>query len=213
MGILDWLFGKTAPNVTIKVQIREEEPSPANYQTFSGKISGTPIKAEVPVEAKAECERLLRKSNRSYDENEYLYKNYWVNVYYKGERHGYHGVNDIWTYSARALPELPLIHEWIYSILEKKKPEIKGNIVAVKKWEDKGSIYVLGKYSSMDIQVAFKPKGYVLRFVIKDELRWEEKASYNIKTGQGDFHFYYSNVQGKIIEWAKAVFEENSSNP
>lgn len=210
MGIFERLFGKTAPSVAIKVQMREEEPNPDDYHIFSGKIAGFPIKAEVPFEAKAECERLFRKSNRSYEENEYLYFNYWVNVYYKGERHGYHGVNDVWTYPIRSLPEFPLIHEWIYSILGKKKPEIKGNINTVKKWENKGSIYVLGKYSSMNIQVSFKPRGYVLKFLIKDELRWEDKASYNTKTGQANFHFYYSNAQGKIIDWAKAIFIENT---
>src|SRR3990172_8380776 len=84
-----------------------------------------------------------------------------------------------------------------------------GRIPTVKTWEEKGSIHALGTYSSISVKVAFKPKGFVLTFQIKDDLRWEDKASYNTKTDQRDFPFYYSNAQEKIIEWGKSVFEEN----
>jgi len=213
MGVFDWLFRKnetnkesTLPGITLTV--REEKPEIA-YNNFSGKISGFPVRAEVPVKAKVECEKLLRKTNRTYDENEYLHDNYWVNVYYKEERHGYHGINDVWTHSARSLPEYLLLYDWIYTTLGKKKAEINGNITTVKTWEEKGSIHALGTYSSISVKVAFKPKGFVLTFQIKDDLRWEDKASYNTKTDQRDFPFYYSNAQEKIIEWGKSVFEEN----
>jgi hypothetical protein len=215
MGLFDWILRKkenhdktSVPAVKLTVSVEKCEPSPVMYNNFSSEIAGEPVKAEVPTEARAECERLLRKPKRSDSENEYLHYNYWVNVYYKGERHGYHGISDIWTYSARSLPELPLLHEWIYSILGKKRAEIKGDINTVKTWEEKGTIYVLGTYASLYVKVSFKPRGFVLSFLIKDDLRWEDKASYNTKTGQSDFPFYYSKAQGRIIEWGKSVFEE-----
>jgi len=102
---------------------------------------------------------------------------------------------------------LPLLHDWIYSILGKKKPQIDEDIATVKTWEEKGTIHALGSYASIRAQVSFKPRGYVLAFLLKDDLRWEEKASFNTKNGQADFPFYYSNAQGKIIEWGRAVFE------
>lgn len=215
MGIFDWLFQKneplkelTLPSKTLTVR---EESVEIAYDNFSGEIAGFPVRAEVPIKAKAECEKLLRKPSRTYDENEYLHDNYWVNVYYKGERHGYHGMNDVWTYSARSLPEYLLLYNWIYSILGKKKAEINGNITTVKTWEEKGSIHALGTAnSSISVRVSFKPKGFVLAFLIKDNLRWEDKASYNTKSGQGDFPFYYSNAHEKIIEWGKSIFEEKS---
>jgi hypothetical protein len=214
MGIFEWLFGKnekresTVPSITFAVRLETVEPPPVAYEDFTGELAGVPVRAAIPTKAKAECERLLRKPNRTDSENEYLHYNYWVNVYYKNERHSYHGINDIWTYSARDLPELPLLHDWIYSILGKKKPQINEDIATVKTWEEKEMIHALGSYTSIRVQVSFKPRGYVLAFLLKDDLRWEEKASYNTKTGQGDFPFYYSNAQGKIIEWGRAVFKE-----
>jgi len=215
MGIFEWLFGKnerreesTVPSVTFAVRSEQVEPSPVAYEDFTSEVAGAPVRAEVPVEAKAECERLLKKSNRTDSDNTYLHHNYWVNVYYKNQRHSYHGINDIWTYSARDLPELPLLHDWIYAILGKKKPQINEDIATIKTWEEKGTIHAHGSYASIRVQVSFKPRGYVLAFSLKDDLRWEEKASCNTKTGQADFPFYYSNVQEKIIEWGKALFEE-----
>jgi hypothetical protein len=220
MGIFEWLFGKnekgresTVPSVTFTVRLEKVEPAPIAYEEFTDEIAGAPVRAEVPIEAKTECERLLRKSNRSDADNRYLHDNYWVNVYYKNERHSYHGINDIWTYSARELPELPLLHEWTYSILGKNKPQINEEISTVETWEEKGIIHALGSHASIQVQVSFKPRGYVLAFLLKDELRWEDKASYNTKTGQADFPFYYSNAQGRIIKWGKAIFEEKKQQP
>jgi hypothetical protein len=195
------------PSVTFTVSVERVAPPPVAYDNFTYEIAGAQVRAEVPTEAKAECERLLRKTKRTDSENEYLHDNYWVNVYYKNQRHGYHGIDDIWTYSARNLPELPLLHDWIFSILGKKRPKITGDVTTVKTWEEKGTIYALGSYASIRVQVSFKPRGFVLGFLVKDDLRWQEKASYNTKTAQGDFPFYYSHVQGKIIEWGKAIFE------
>ena len=228
MGVFDWLFRKseksaessiktkqkptmqvpTAPCFTFTMRMEKVALPPIAFDIFTCEIAGSPVRAEVPVEAKAKCERLIRKSNRSVSENEFLHNNYWVNVYYKNEHHGYHGINDIWTYSARDLPELPLLHNWIYSILGKKKPKITGVITTVRTWEDQGTIYALGSFDTIRVQVSFKPRGFVLGFLVNDDSRWEDKASFNAKTGQGDFPFYYSDTQGKIVEWGKNIFEE-----
>lgn len=229
MGIFDWLFKKdegsresasqksifqeSVPNVMFTVRMERVDPPPVAFDNFTGEIAGVPVKAEVPIEAKAECERLLKKKNRTDSENEFLYYNYWVNVYYKNERHGYHGINDVWTYSARDLPEFPLLYDWIYTILGKKKPKIGGDIEITRSWEEKGTIHVSGNFASIRVQVSFKPRGFVLNFLLNDESRWEDKASFNTKTGQNDFPFYYSEAQGKIIEWAKRIYEEKRMRP
>jgi len=160
MGILDWLFPKNnqdeeskAPSIALTFRVEKVAP-PISYNTFSSEIAGAPVRAEVPSEAKTRCDELLRKSSRTADEDEYLHDNYWVNVYYKGVRHGYHGINDLWTYSARDLPELPLIHEWIYSILGKKKAEITGDLTAVTTREEKGTIYVYGTFGSINVHLS-----------------------------------------------------------
>lgn len=214
MGILDWLFPKNkqheeskVPRITLSVRTEIVE-TPISYNTFSSEIAGVPISAEVPSEAKSKCDELLQKSNRTSDEDEYLHDNYWVNVYYKGVRHGYHGINDLWTYSARDLPELPLIHDWIYSILGKKKAEITEDLTTATIREEKGTIYAYGTCGSVNVHLSFKPKGFVLSFIINDKLRWNDKASYNTKTGQSDFPFYYTNTQEKFIAWATAIFED-----
>jgi hypothetical protein len=217
MGFFDWLFPKNKKHEeskasSISFSIRTEiVETPISYDTVSAEIAGMPIKAEVPSEAKTRCDELLRKTNRTIDENEYLHNNYWVNVYYKGIRHGYHGIHDLWTYSARDLPELPLIHNWIYLILGKKKAQITGDITTATTREEKGTIFIYGTYGSINVQLSFKPHGFVLNFIIKDNLRWDDKASYNTKTGQSNFPFYYTEAQDKIIEWAKRVFEEKRS--
>lgn len=217
MGLLDWLSSKNkqhkeanVPSITFSVRSEiVETPIPVN--TFTTEIAGTPIKAEVPYETKAECEKLLLK-DRSFEDNQFLHENYWVNVYFKGVRHGYHGINDLWTYSARDLPELPLIHDWIYSILGKRRPEILGDLTMEKTWEDKSTIYVLGTYDTINVQLSFKHRGYVLNFVIKDNLRWPDKVFFNTKTGQSNFPFYFSLAQEKIIAWAKRIFEKNRTS-
>jgi hypothetical protein len=225
MGIFDWLFKKnegskestrqksvvqeSVQNVTLTVRMERVDPPPVASDNFTGDIAGEPVKAEVPIEAKAECERLLKKKNRTDSENEFLHNNYWVNVYYKGERHGYHGINDVWTYSARDLSEFPLLYDWIYTILGKKKPKIDGDIATARSWEEKGTLHVSGNFASIRVQVSFKPRGFVLSFLLNDESRWEDKASFNTKTGQNDFPFYYSDAQAKIVEWGKLVYEEN----
>ena len=189
MGIIKWLLEKsnkeensTVLTVTSSMRLETVEPASIAYETFTAEIGGEPIKAEVPIEAKAECERLLRKSNRTAADNTYLHENYWVTVYYKNERHGYHGINDLWTYSARELRELPLLHDWIYSILGKKKPEVHGEITTVKTWEEKGSVFAVGSNATVRVQVSFKLRGNVLAFLLEEEPRWKEKASYNTKT-------------------------------
>lgn len=198
---------RNAPGVTFTVTVETVAPPQVAHDTFTCDIAGVRATAVVPTEAKAECERLFRKTNRTDSENTYLHDNYWVNVYYKNKRHAYHGINDFWTYSARELPELSILHDWMYSVLGKNKPKITGDITTIKTWEEKGTIYALGTYASIRVQVSFKPKGFILRFLVTDDLRWEESASYNTKTGQGDFPFYYSDAQGAIIEWGKLILE------
>jgi hypothetical protein len=166
------------------------------------------VRAEVPVESKAKCDKLLRKPNRTSYDNEYLNDNYWVNVYYKGQRHGYHGVSDIWTYSARELSELASLHDWVYLILGKKKAEVSGSITTTRTWEENGTIHALGAHNSLSVKLSFKPRGFVLSFMLKDDLRWEDKCSYNTRTGHSDFPYYYSSAQSKIIEWATEVFQQ-----
>ena len=45
----------------------------------------------------------MRKSDHDEDQGDYLHENYWVEVHYRGQRHGYKGTDEIWTYSARDL--------------------------------------------------------------------------------------------------------------
>lgn len=165
---------------------------------------------------------MLRKKDRTNYENEFLYNNYWVNVYFKGVRHGYHGLNDYWTYSARDLPEISLLHEWIYKIMEKNKLTLPENILTVTSWDERGTIYVKGQSGSFMVQVYFKPRGFILNFALNDDNRYDNKesfnkkdneGSFNTKTGEAHFPFYYSDVQSKIIEWGKTVMEEMKSRP
>jgi hypothetical protein len=104
MSIFQWLFGKTekhressGPSVTITACLEKVEPSPTAYEEFTGEIAGAAVRAEVPIDAKTECERLLRKSNRSNTDNTYLHDNYWVTVHYKNACHGYHGIKGMWS--------------------------------------------------------------------------------------------------------------------
>lgn len=104
MGIFDWLFTKhegsreprsqksivqeSAQTVGLTVRMERVDPPPVAFDNFTGEIAGVPVRAEVPIEAKAKCERLLKKTSRTDSEIEFLHYNYWVNVYYKNERHG-----------------------------------------------------------------------------------------------------------------------------
>jgi len=72
----------------------------STYERFTTEIAGECVLARVPVAAKKKGERLMRKSDHDEDESDYLHENYWVEVYYRGQRHGYKGTDDIWTYSA-----------------------------------------------------------------------------------------------------------------
>lgn len=229
MGIFDWLFKKSEepkvssrqtstirepiPIATFTVRMERVDPPPTAFEQYNCTIAGEQARAEVPIEAKAECERLLKKKNRTASECDYLHSNYWVNVYYKGERYGYHGINDNWTTTAHNLPELPLLHDWVYSILGKKRPSIDSDLVTIKSWEEKGAIYALSSFASIQVQMSFKPRGFVLNFLLNDESRWEDKASFNTKTGQGEFPFYYSEAQSKITEWACRMYEEKRVRP
>lgn len=201
-------FWSDIMNYSFTTTVTEIEQEVEYKKTFTTEILGVPVRAEVPMEIKAECERLLCKEYRTNDENDYLHYNYWVNVFYKNERHGYHGINDIWTYSARELPELSLLHDWIYEILGKRKPAAPNEIHTIKVWEEKGVIYAQGRFSLIEIELSFKTRGYVLSFSLKEVFRWKERASYNTKNNKSDFPYYYSIAEQKIIEWGRSLFDE-----
>lgn len=162
--MLDWLFktkekpAPVIPNVTLSIRTEMVDPEPIEVESFIGEVAGEKVKAEIPLKEKAECERLLRKKDRTDYENEFLYNNYWINVYFKGVRHGYHGLNDYWTYSARELPEITLLHEWIYMILGKNKLALPDNISTVTSWDDSGTIYIKGQSGSFS-EIVKRPNG------------------------------------------------------
>lgn len=79
--------GHTEVCFTVRTE-KVEHPS-AIIKIFSSEIEGNPVIAEVPTETKSECEKLLQKETLTEDESEFLYNNYWVNIQFKGERHGY----------------------------------------------------------------------------------------------------------------------------
>jgi putative phage-type endonuclease len=215
-GLLGWIFGigGTTRHRAAEPCAASTNSEPKTYEEggrgiFLGTIEGLSVRAEVPIESKHRCDQLLRKPELSREEAEYLHDNYWVTVYYKGDRHGYHGVSDIWTYSARDLPELTSLHDWMYLILGKKKADITMAILTSNVWEEGGTIRALGGCNSFAVELSFRPKGHVLSFVLKDSLRWKDKCTYNTKTGRSDFPYYYSSVQSKIVDWAVHVFQEN----
>lgn len=182
------------------------------FQIFSYEIAKLPIKAEIPLTKKKECDKILTKKHLSQDDIDYLHSGYWINVYYKNQRHGYHGINDVWTYEIRDYSEYIQIYKWIYLILGREQFVIDGNIETVKSWQKNGTIYYLGSYLSLDIIVNFKPRGYVLKFKIinkNDNYRKYEKGYYNTKTKVSSLHFYYQKTEGKIIDWANKVYLEH----
>jgi len=176
----------------------------STYESFTTEIAGARALAHVPVAAKKTCERLMLKSDHDEDERDYLHENYWVEVHYRGERHGYKGTDDIWTYSARDLPESLLLHEWMYLILGKRKLSIERPLQTTEIRED--AVWAEARRGSFVVQVSFRPRGHNLSFVLCDEGRWKEHGSYNVKTRRADFPFYYSEAQAQIVEWGIAVF-------
>jgi len=168
-------------------------------KAFYGSVAGIPISVHVPIDL---LKILDKKSSYNADDN------YWVDIYYKGLRHGYHGVGDTWTYSARELSDLNNLNDFVYQLLAKKKLELNGNITTIRTCEENGGIHAFGIHNSLSIKLSFKPKGFVLNFVLKDDLRWEDKCFYNTKTGHSNFPYYYSSAQSKIVEWAIEVFQQ-----
>jgi len=182
------------------------------FKIVTSEIAKLPIKAKIPLTEKKECDKLLNKKHLSQDDISYLHSGYWINVFYKNQRHGYHGINDVWTYEIRDFPEYIQIYQWIYSILGKEQFVIDGDIKTIKSWQENGIVYYLGNYLSLDIIVFFKRRGYVLNFKLvdkNDNYKKYEKGSYNTKTGISSFHFYYQKAENKIIDWAKKVYLEN----
>ncbi len=114
-------------------------------------------------------------------------------------------------YSARNLPELPLLHDWIYEILEKKKPDAPKEIHTIKVWEENGIVYALGRFSLIEIELSFKTRGYTLNFSLKEIFRWKDRANYNTKNNKSDFPYYYSVAEQKIINWGKNIFDEKKA--
>ena len=135
-------------------------------KAFYGSVAGIPISAHVPFELKKKCDKLLRKQNRTSNDNEKLHDGYWVDIYYKGHHHGYHGVSDDWTYSARELSDLNNLNDFVYQLLGKKKTEINGDITTTKITEENRIFHIFGAYNTFNIELSFKPKSYVLNFVL-----------------------------------------------
>src|SRR5438093_10648993 len=96
----------------------------STYERFTTEIAGARVLARVPVDAKEMCERLMRKSDHNGDEADYLPRTTGWRFTIGGQLHGYKGTDDLWTYSARNLPEFLLLYEWMYLILGKRKLRI-----------------------------------------------------------------------------------------
>jgi hypothetical protein len=193
----------------IESKIDKHNSGPIQIAVYKGKINNAPIIAEVPILAKQECETLMKKSKLSEDESAFLHDNYWVNVCYKGEKHAYKGTDDIWTYSARDLAELPFLHDWIYSILEVSKPIILSNITTIRVWEDNKTIFADGFHQTLKVQLSFKPKGFILNFLLEEEFRFKEKAFYDTRINKYSFPHYFTDVQFKIVEWGMRIYNES----
>ena len=191
----------------IGVILRGDMDDDSTYERFTTEIAGARVLARVPVAAKKMCERLMRKSDHNEDEADYLHENYWVEVHYRGQLHGYKGTDDLWTYSARNLPEFLLLYEWMYLILGKRKLRIDRPLQTTELRED--AVWAEARRGPFVVQVSFRPRGYTLSFVLCDEGRYEEHGSYNVKTRRADFPFYYSEAQARIVEWGIAVFDTN----
>jgi hypothetical protein len=182
----------------------------STYESFTTEIAGARVLAHVPVAAKKTCERLMRKSDHDEDERDYLHENYWVEVYYRGQRHGYKGTDDTWTYSARDLPEFLLLYEWMYLILGKRKLRVDRPLQTTEIREE--AVWAEARRGPFVVQVSFRPRGHKLSFVLRDEGRWKEHGSYNVKTRRADFPFYYSEAQAQIVEWGIAVYGKGGSD-
>ena len=129
----------------------------STYERFTTEIAGARVLARVPVAAKKMCERLMRKSDHNEDEADYLHENYWVEVHYRGQLHGYKGTDDIWTYSARNLPEFLLLYEWMSLILGKRKLRIDRPLQTTELRED--AVWAEARRGPFVVQVSFRPRG------------------------------------------------------
>jgi len=100
-----------------------------------------------------------------------------------------------------------LLYEWVYLILGKRQLLIDRPLETTEIRGD--AVWAEARRGPFVVQVSFRPRGYTLSFVLRDEGRYEEHGSYNVKTRRADFPFYYSEAQARIVEWGTAVFDSN----
>jgi len=175
-----------------------------DYRIVQGQLDGHELVAEIPYKIKEKCDKMIRNTEGSFYDAEFMHDNYWVIVWFKGVRHAYKGTDDIWTYSARELPELPVIHNWIYSILNVSKPSFRSDeIVLVEKWVDEvNHLWCRGVVKDLHIEFTCSLRGNVTKYVLKDKARFRDKAIYSAKRKEFNFPFFYSECQNAIMNWS-----------
>lgn len=195
-------------------------PKPFHYNSLSITIEGRreagdvyntiiadePVRAEPPKGAVEKYTRLMTKEPLTKEEGAFLYEECWIDVYYKGQRYGYQMAKDIWTYSARSIPELPLLHSWLYQIIGRAKPNHSCAIETIRSWNENCTKYLLGTIDTIQVLVSFKLRGHVLNIRLSNCWR-EDKVTYNTKTEVTDFPFYYSEIKNQVIGWAITFYK------
>jgi hypothetical protein len=180
------------------------------YRVIVGQFGSEKIVAEIPYKIKEVCDKMMRNPHGSFYDADFMHEHYWVIVWYKRVRHAYKGTDDIWTYSARELPELNIMHDWIYSILGKKKPSFKQDEIKTDEvWVDSGTVWGRGSVADITIEFHSSLRGYVRKFSLKTIGRWEDKASFNPKTGDDTFPYFFSDCKDSICKWADTIIEQN----
>lgn len=97
-----------------KFNITASYENPGNKKiAHTTTIGGDSLRIEIPERAKAYLEQIARKPIHTEKDLRDLHSGYWIDVNFKGETHNYNEVNDIWSHSARQLPELQQMTDWI----------------------------------------------------------------------------------------------------
>lgn len=228
MGIFDWLFGKqeparipvaNAPEVSFGVSVVVSYEGKGELKTYTTEIDGHKIRAEVPVEQKAVCDKILRKKDWTREDRETMYETYWVDFYVDGDlrRHGYHGNNDNFTYDAQKLPYISQVNDWMYSLLGISKPLPDSPFETINNWQHYGDIYVLGRSGTVLVEMSFKPRGWIVTLVMTDErdVRREKKASIDMKNSSKSEYwpYYYAGIREQIKAWVKKEYDQRREQP
>lgn len=184
-----------------------------DYRVVQGLLGSEKVVAEVPYKIKEVCDKMMRNREGSFYDAEFMHDNYWVIVWYKGIRHAYKGTDDIWTYSARELPELNTIHNWIYKLLGVKKPRFKSSeIETMETWiDDSNRLWGIGKTETLQIEFNSSLRGRVRKYSLQSKDRFNDTASYNSKTKVYHFPFYYSDCEKAIADWSDEIFKQHKT--